>query len=316
VPRAFVVGARIATGGAFMAYHLGRILHHHFGFELYDVEVMPVPKALFDYDTPMMGVTVSAMEQMVTKDDILIVNPSFSTFMFGFRLPCKKVMYIQDFKTFTILDAFCDSYACVSSVVRHFVTHTWGVYGPIIPPFIQLSKMKNITPWGQRPKDSVMVYLKHNSQEHQIIFNAMRDAMLELRPGFDLRNFLLQGRKFTHADFLAEMGKVRYVVVISIAEGFGLVPLEAMGMGACVLGLDGLAGRDYMKGEHNCLSVAFTHAHRLAEMLDFALNNPALCKKISTQGRATAQEYGYPRFRDAWIQRFSKLLQREPTHGA
>lgn len=298
-----------------MAYHLGRILHHHFGFDLYDVEVMPTGKALFEYDTPMTGVTVAAMEEMVTPNDVLIVNPSFSSFLFGFRLPCKKVMYLQDFKTFTILDTFCDSYACVSTVVREFVTRTWGVYGPIIPPFIRLNKMQNVTPWKDRPENSVLVYLKHNSQEHQMIFSTMRNGMLALRPGFDLRECLLQGRKYTHEEFLSAMGEVRYVVVLSIAEGFGLVPLEAMGMGACVLGLDGLAGRDYMRKDENCLSVAFTYAHHLAETLDYAMNNPDLCEKLANKGRKTAQAYGYAPFRDAWLKRFSKLLEREPNHN-
>lgn len=298
-----------------MAYHLGRILHLHFGYEFYDVEVMAPGAHIFTYDIPIIGITVAAMEQTIGPDDVLIVNPSFSSYLFGLRLPGKKIMYIQDFKTFTILDVHCTGYACVSSVVQNFVTHTWGVRAPIIPPFIQLKKMPQVKPWRERPQGSMLVYLKHNNYEHQALFNMLRAAMLTLRPGFDLQAHMLQGRGLSHEHFMRELGGVRHALILSIAEGFGLVPLEAMALGTTVLGLDGTAGRDYMRYDENCLSVPFDRAHELAQIIDDALNDEERCERIANAGIATAQHYGYQPFRDAWLKRFSKILGVQP-HGA
>lgn len=312
--RVFVVGARIPTGGAFMAYHLGRILHLHFGYDFYDVEVIAPGPSIFTYDIPIIGVTLPVMEQSITPDDVLIANPSFSSHLFGLRLMGKKIMYIQDFKTFTILDVHCDGYACVSSVVQNFVTSTWGVRAPIIPPFIQLRKMPGVKPWRERPKDSLLVYLKHNNYEHQALFDMLRAAMLTLRPGFDLQTRMLQGRKLTHEQFMGELGSVRHALILSIAEGFGLVPLEAMALGTTVLGLDGAAGRDYMRYGENCLSLPFSRAHELAQTIDDALNDEDLSERVAKAGVETAQHYGYQPFRDAWLKRLSKILGQEP-HG-
>ena len=70
-----------------MAYHLGRILHLHFGCDFYDVEVIATGPSFFTYDIPIIGVTLPVMEQSITPDDVLIVNPSFSSYLFGLRLP-------------------------------------------------------------------------------------------------------------------------------------------------------------------------------------------------------------------------------------
>ncbi len=312
--RVFVVGARIPTGGAFMAYHLGRILHLHFGYEFYDVEIVAPGAPIFIYDIPITGITLGAMENTITSDDLLVVNPSFSSYLFGLRLPGKKIMYIQDFKTFTILDTHCDAYASVSSVVQNFVTHTWGVRAPIIPPFIQLKRMPGVKPWRERPKDSLVVYLKHANHEHQALFEILRAGLLALRPGLDLRQHQLQGRKLTHERFMQELSQVRHVVILSIAEGFGLVPLEAMALGTTVLGLDGCAGRDYMQHGKNCLSLPFSRAHELAQSIDDALDNEDLCERVAAAGMQTATRFGYLPFRDAWLKRFEKILGRKP-HG-
>lgn len=295
-----------------MAYHLGRILHLYFGYDFYDVEMFAPRPSIFTYDIPIRGVPLPIMEQSITPDDVLIVNPSFSSYLFGLRLPGKKIMYIQDFKTFTILDVHCDGYACVSSVVQHFVANTWGVRAPVIPPFIQLKNLPEVRPWRERPKDSLLVYLKHENREHQATFDILRAAVLTLRPNFDLQARMLRGRALTHKQFMDELGSVRYALILSIAEGFGLVPLEAMALGTTVLGLDGTAGRDYMRYRENCLSLPFSRVRELAQCIDNALNDEELSERVANGGIETAQHYGYQPFRDSWLKRLSKILGREP----
>ena len=45
--------------------------------------------------------------------------------------------------------------------------------------------------------------------------------------------------------------------ICSYAQGFGLMPLEAMAMGCTVVGFDGYGGRDYMRPDINCCVVPY-----------------------------------------------------------
>src|SRR4051812_19400294 len=120
MPKVFVAGALLPTGGAYIAYHLGRLLTRHFGYEFFDISIYPVEKQLFRYDTSVQTVSVTQMEHMVGSDDVMIVNPSFSRFLFGMRLTGRKIMYIQDFRTFLLPDCHFDMYVSVSSVVSRY----------------------------------------------------------------------------------------------------------------------------------------------------------------------------------------------------
>src|SRR5215469_126170 len=83
--RVFVVGAYLPNGGTHMAYHLGRILHLDFGF---DVTVITLGEerfesGIFDYDVNLPVISVADMEQRISDRDILLANPSFSNYFFG-----------------------------------------------------------------------------------------------------------------------------------------------------------------------------------------------------------------------------------------
>ena len=111
---------------------------------------------------------------------------------------------------------------------------------------------------------------------------------------------------------MLHLGATRFLLTLSAAEGFGLVPLEAMAMGATVVGYDGFSGRQYMRSGENCLVVAYPEIERVADMLIDAIASPSHSETIAQRGRETAQHYSYERFRRAWIDTLARLLAIEP----
>ncbi|MFO0389305.1 MAG: glycosyltransferase [Alphaproteobacteria bacterium] len=312
--KVFVAGALLPTGGAYMAYHLGRLLARHFGYELFDIHIYNVDKRIFRYDTPIQSVSIPQMENMVTGDDILIVNPSFSQFLFGLRLPGRKIMYIQDFRTFLLMDCHFDIYVSVSSVVSRYVHALYGIESPVIPAFIQLNQMPQALPWHERPKHSALVYMKNPSHEHKVLLAHISAQLRQIAPHINLTN-ILEGRGLTHQEFLRRLGAVRYFVNMSLAEGFGLVPLEAMAMGTMVTGVDGLAGRDYMNDGHNCMIGSIKNLRGLAHTIADAFSDEDRAFQITQNGQASAKHYGHAMFKAAWLKQFAEFLQREPAHA-
>ncbi|MDX1975002.1 MAG: glycosyltransferase [Rickettsiales bacterium] len=310
MPNVYVIGALLPTGGAHMAYHLGVLLKRHFGFALFDVPVFPAERGLFYYPEPITTISVEQMENTITDEDVLIINPAFSQFLFGLRLPGKKVMYVQDFRTFLLLDCHCDLYVSVSSLVSRYVYALYGIATPIVPAFIQLDRMPQAVPWDERPEHSALVYVKNPSTEHQLLLSGLQDSLTKVAPHIDLTR-VLEGRNLSHDAFLAQLGSVRYFVNMSLAEGFGLVPLEAMAMGAMVTGVDGLAGRDYLRSGENCLVSSITHLHDLPETVYKAFTDMPLARACAQQGAITASQYGYEPFKTAWLTHFSRLLKRD-----
>lgn len=311
MPKVFVAGALLPTGGAYMAYQLGRLLHLHFGYELYNIAIYKAERQIFRYETPITTVSISEMEKLVTDDDILIVNPSFSQFLFGLRLPGRKIMYIQDFRTFLLLDCHFDMYVSVSSVVSRYVYALYGITSPVIPAFIQLSRLPASIPWHERPAGSTMVYMKNASKEHHVLLDHLRAKLAKTAPHINLGE-VVEGRNMPHREFLQHLGAVRYFVNMSLAEGFGLVPLEAMAMGTLVTGVDGLAGRDYMRSGQNCLVGSIKDLRTLPDIITDAFDDEEKAERCAENGRITAGLYGFQPFKAAWLRQFSEFLQREP----
>jgi hypothetical protein len=299
--RAFVVCPYLSYGGAYMAYHLGRILHLDFGFDTFAVNVgdESANKGIFYYDVRFPGISIADMEQQIGDRDILIANPSFSNYLFGPRLPGRKLMYIQGFNTFALLDRYFDLYASVSRFVARFVRTTYGIHTPVIPGFVELDRLPPATAWQDRPVASILVYVKGDPGFKEVALALLRDAVARRRPGVDLDN-ILDRPAVAHADFLARIGSCRYLVSLSAAEGFGLVPLEAMAMRTTVIGFDGFGGSEYMKSGRNCLVTRYPDIDGVAERLVAALSAPALAERLAERGPVTASHFNYARFRAAW----------------
>ena len=306
--RVFVVGAYLPNGGTYMAYHLGRILHLGFGLEVVAVTVGDerVDNGIFHYDVAFPGIGIADMEQRIAADDVLLANPSFSHYLFGPRLPGRKLMYIQGFNTFALLDRYFDQYVCVSRFVGRFVRTIYGLRAPVIPAFVDLGRLPSATAWRDRPPASVLVHLKGDSTYQAMVLARLRDAVARRASGIDLDNVL--AGPLAHRDFLARMGACRYLLSLSAAEGFGLVPLEAMAMSTAVIGFDGFGGREYMKSGRNCLVTRYPDIEGVAERLVAALNAPAYAERLAEAGRLTAFRFGYHRFDAAWQAQFRRFL--------
>jgi len=304
MPKVYVAGALVPTGGAYMAYHIGRLLHVHFGYELVDVHIYDIEKPLFHYDTKCRSITIGELEREVTKDDILVINPSYSQFLFGLTLPGRKIMYVQDFRTFLLLDRHFDLYISVSPLVARYVKALYNLDTNIIPAFIDPPQVE-AKPWHERPAGSSLVYMKKPSREHQIVLRYLQRHL----PEVDLSH-VIEGRGLSQKEFLSEIARVRYFVNLSLAEGFGLVPLEAMHVGTFVTGVDGLAGADHLVRGKNSYTASINDLRELPGVMRRAFSDDALAQQCVEGGHATAARFGYAQFRSAWLAELSRFLGR------
>ena len=113
-----------------------------------------------------------------------------------------------------------------------------------------------------------------------------------------------------HPALLSKLGAVRYFLTLSAAEGFGLVPLEAMAMGTMVVGYDGFGGRHYMRTGENCDVAPYPDIERVAELLIDATRTPGRSEEIAARGRTTAAQYSRESFRHSWIDEFRRVLPK------
>ncbi len=307
--RAYVVGAYLPNGGTLMAYHLGRILEEEFGFHAVAVATggETAEHGIHDYALRMPLVALAQMEQEITRDHVLIVNPSFSSHQFGWRLPGFKISYVQGFSTYALLDRKLDHYVAVSNFVRDFLHTVYAIDARVIPPFIDLDGVPAPTPWAKRPPFVVLPYRKGIPEAWEISWQRLRAILAERAPHITLAE-PLSGSGTPHVELLSKLGAFRYFLTLSAAEGFGLVPLEAMAMGTMVVGYDGFGGRHYMRAGENCEVVPYPDIERVAELLIEAVTNPARSEVIAARGPKTAAQYSRDSFRRSWIEEFRRVL--------
>lgn len=310
--RVFVVGAYLPNGGTYMAYHLARMLQVDFGWHAIAVEIAGERRedSVQEYDVVFPTATVEEMEKAITEDDILIANPSFSSRWFGPRLPGRKLMYIQGFNTFKVLDRYFDHYVCVSGVVSRFVSAVYGLSAPVIPPFIEVERCPDAPAWRERPAGSILIHGKGDPTLQRLLLDKVRQFVARLAPEIRLDQLLYE-RPVSRLDLFRRMGQYRYLLSLCVDEGFGLIPLEAMAMGTAVVGFDGFGGRDYMEPGANCLTTSYPDIEKVADYLVTAVRDPALAERLTQAGRITAQQYNYARFRAAWHEQLRPLLRFE-----
>jgi hypothetical protein len=284
-----------------MAYHLARILQLDFGLEAIAVGEESAQNTVFDYDIVFPAIGIDAMRREITGDDLLIANPSFSDYGFGFNCRGRKIMYVQGFNTFRLLDRRFDLYVAVSGFVRNFLSGTYGIQAEVAPPFISADKLPPAPDWWERQDGSILVSHKRNGEESL-------DCLRRLLPEIDLSNTLTGKMPWRTA--MEKIGRARIFLTLSPAEGFGLMPLEAMAMGCTVAGFDGFGGRDYLRPGVNCAVTAYADIEGIADQLTTLLANPNDARILADAGRATAlaPSYTYSAFRETWRQIFSDFL--------
>ncbi len=291
-----------------MAYHLGRILERDFGIPAIAVRVgeETPDHGIHDYDLRMPQISLAQMESDIRADDILIVNPSFSDHCFGWRVPGYKISYVQGFSTYSLLDLKFDHYVAVSGFVADYLHAVYAVEAPVIPAFVDTDRLPRTPEWSQRPESLVQPYRKGMPEIWDQSFRRLREIVAQRAPHITLAE-PIPGSGIPQPQLLAQIGAARYFLTLSAAEGFGLVPLEAMAMGCTVIGYDGFGGRQYMRPDENCLVAPYPQIERVAELLIAAVNDPARSAELARCGRDTATYYTYAAFRQAWIKEFSTI---------
>jgi hypothetical protein len=244
----------------------------------------------------------------ITDRDVLIINPSFSHLMLGWKIPGFKISYVQGFSTYEMLDRKIDHYVAVSEFVAKYLRCVYDIKARIIPAFINLEKLPNLIPWKDRPAAVVLPYRKGIGEIWNLSYERLREIVTSRAPQIVFKNATFGEVLLPHHELLSQIAGVRYLLVLSAAEGLALVPLEAMAMGTLVLGYDGFGGRQYLRSGVNSAVAPYPEIERVAEMLIEAVKSPEKSAAMALRGMQTAQKYSYAAFRRRWIDEFSRVL--------
>jgi len=313
-PRIFVMGAYLRAGGAHMAHEIGRVVQEALGGgACYAVTCDgESPEAsVFDYTQRFDAVPRASLPNMVRPNDILICNPSHSDGLVGLTHSCRKLTYVQGFNTFSVLDRWFDRYVAVSGFVQEFLASVYGLEAPVISPFVSVPSVEPPAWWNRRA-NSVVFYLKGNRATQLALLDRLRKEVGRLDPtaeaAIDWAGSILWAGERHQTELLGLIARHRHLVALSPCEGFGLVPLEAMALGATVLGFEGFGGRDYMRPGINCLTRAFPNLEGIAQDLVDCLRGPERAAEIAAQGPASAARYSRHRFDEAWRRQLDAWL--------
>ena len=282
-----------------MAHWIGRIAAESFGFELVNVVVRDTPSGPLLFGDPEIprSVPLADVCAMATPADLLICNPVFSNFGLGRKFPGRSICYVQGIRTFELLDKFTH-YVSVSVAAANCLSAVYDVRSRVIPPFYtpfpeDLRRRR----WEDK-KNAILVIDKQNTELQQAGLRHTIDAIRRCCRSVELT--ILPPYSLPREPYSLAIAEPRFVLAFSPVEGFGLMPLEAMACGAVVLGLNGVGGRDYMKPGINCLTVEWLDYEKIATLAAEAVNDQALCLRISDAAKETAAQYTPERFMASW----------------
>lgn len=315
-PVLYVMGGYIPAGGTRMAYEIAFIAHKTLGLPVKIISMSGegITDSVFDYPVKFDVVHFNELGQILRPHDLLICNPSFTNGNIGLSFECKKLMYVQGFNTYNLLDAWFDGYYSVSDFVRKFISNTYNIESKVIPPFIEVDA--NVAPaWKDRPAQSIWFFLKGDKTLQQLLLERLQLEIEKIDPDIartiDWQDSVLWSGKIQQSEFLQKLGQRRHFVTLAVGEGFGLVPLEVMALGGTVLGFDGYGGLDYMRREENCLVRPYPDIRGVAEDVVRCLKNPDFAEALSVRGSSTARAYSKERFEMAWSDALRKFMQQD-----
>ncbi|HEX7021504.1 MAG TPA: glycosyltransferase, partial [Trueperaceae bacterium] len=252
-------------------------------------------------------ISLEAFRQHVAPDDILVVNPSFSSHMLGLGVKCRKICYVQHFNTFEVIDGFFDLYVSVSKFVARFLEQAYRIRTEIVWPFVMNAGARDDFPWFQR-NTRVLVLQKGGA--------IVRPLLGELVSRFESSYGSLENRiemlptGLPHPRVLEKFQESRYCLGLSPCEGFGLMPVEAMAAGCTVVGFDGVGGRDHLRDGKNAAVVAYPDVGGLAARLHRVLSKDRWAEKLAKNGKATAAQFCVARFYSEWSRILSRFVRQ------
>lgn len=263
INRVYVFEGYFPRGGTYMAYHLGRICFQYFGKQVYMVGSSKKEGNYFTYDYNFPTISQADFLTEVKPNDLLICNPSFSHNLFGLKLDCKKLMYVQGTSTFEVLDIFFDYYISASTFVQDYLENYYKIKSHVINPFINLTTFNQGLPWNQRSDQILVLDFK---QQTVPLLNKLLKDLSEIYPNSKKDFKMIKG--LSQEELAINFGKHKFYLNLSPIEGFGLPGLEAMASGCCVLGLDSMGGLDYFKNNENAMVVPYSEFHRLVHIIE------------------------------------------------
>ncbi len=314
--RVFIMNGYMPYGGNYMIYQLGCILYERFGSQCFVVlkaekrkaKKQNTAKNIFHYRHQFESITIEEMEDAVTEKDIILAPSSCSSLMMGLRLPGRKLMYIQAFTTYNVLDGFFDYYVCVSGFVKRFIETTYGIDAPVIPAYIT-GDMPKGKPWDQRPPGSILALNKSYSG---LFLQRFKDTMRARHPQAEF-SVTYPPPRITQDELLKLMSEHRYVLSLMTCEGFSLMPLEAMACGCTVIGFHGCGGTEFMLPGVNCEVTGYPDFDGLCDKAANVLSDGAYAQRLVAEGLATAKIYSHAAFVTHWSDYFEKHMGLKPT---
>jgi glycosyltransferase involved in cell wall biosynthesis len=164
-----------------------------------------------------------------------------------------------------------------------------------------------ITPWRERPALSVLVHAKRKNPLLEGLNSKILDELRRLVPGIEFEP-VVTGEPFSQRDVVERLNSRRYLLTLSPTEGFGIVPLEAMAVGATVIGFDGCGGREYMEPGINCNVTRYPDVAGLIDAAEIVLKDESIAEHLASYGRATAARFTRERFERSWIKEIGASL--------
>lgn len=302
IPKVYIVGAYGQVGASIMSYHLALLIHQHFHFECIVIKNHKnevCQNNIINHPIEFSSITFEQLEQRICESDYLISNPKNSHRFLGARLPGKKLMYVQAYTTFDILDGFFDDYVSVSSFVARYIKRTYGIKSKKIAPFTHDNLIPTpLIPWSARPEGEILVMGKKHQES---ILNLLENRLQQRYPNVKYKLIKIVRGSLSQKELIQTMGKYRYFLQLSACEGFGLTPLEAMANGCTVLGFHGGGGLDYLKPGYNCHSVAYPNINGLCKRMAEMLINTKKAEKIASRGVNLIKKYSYQHYEKKWI---------------
>jgi hypothetical protein len=321
---AYIVGGYGSAGSGQIAYRIAWILHTHFDYHCVIVttdsrQSYDTSCAIFEHPICFDSVEITELAMLVQPQDLLISNPANSHHFLGGRLTCRKIMYVQAYTSFTILDGFFDNYVAVSHFVHHFLRFEYGINAAIIPPFARAECVpKNLIPWQERPPHKIMVMGKLFFAE---LLQLFRDRMAKKYPHIPIELNLIERFSKTQPELLQLMAEHRYFMQLSPCEGFGLTPLEAMACGCVTLGFHGNGSLDYLRPlhhknldflyQHNSGMVAYPQMDKLCNNVAYLLSHSETAKRISSRGNSLIHQFSVENFDHNWVNYFNNFLNSQ-----
>lgn len=191
----------------------------------------------------------------------------------------------------------------------------------VIPMAIDLGLFARTVPINSRPPKSVVFILRDGEQKDpDTALEAMHHLHNEI-PDIELSAFgnIPKERvpryvnyhfRPDNSDMVKLLNMNRIFVITSRLEGYPAPPLEAMACGCAVVATDSVGIREYLRSGENGIMVSPGDAESIFEAVKALLNNGEKLIVISEKGYKTAQEHGYARMIDRFIQACNDLHDR------